>query len=73
MNTPGNADGIWQAWVNGVRVLHVTNKQFSRNATTQERFDRGRLDFTRGGGPSSVLTPAGGQWLEVDRVAFYIR
>jgi hypothetical protein len=73
MNTPGNADGIWQAWVDGVRVLNVTNKQFSRNSTTQERFDRGRLDFTRGGGPATILTPLGGQWIEVDRVAFYIR
>jgi hypothetical protein len=38
---------------------------------SQVLFLRGRLDFTRGGGPSSVLTPLGGQWVDVDRLAFY--
>lgn len=73
LNTPGRSDGVWQAWVNGVRVVNYTGIMFSNSTTTQQRFDKGRLDFTRGGGPSSVLTPAGGQWVEVDRLAFYVR
>ncbi len=73
LNTPGRSDGVWQAWVDGVRVVNRTNWMFSNNTTTQQLFDRGRLDFTRGGGPSAILTPAGGQWLEVDRLAFYAR
>lgn len=73
MNTPGQSNGWRQVWINGVRVVNQSGIMFSNNTTVQQLFDRGRLDFTRGGGPSSVLTPAGGQWVEVDRLAFYGR
>lgn len=72
LNTPGQANGTRYAWIDGVRVVSKTGHMFT-NSAVQQLFDRGRLDFTRGGGPSSVLTPTGGQWLEVDYLAFYVR
>ena len=73
LNTPGNSDGIWQAWIDDVQVFSTTSWQFSNNGSTQMQFALGRRDTTRGGGTSSVLTPAGGTWLEIDRLAFYKR
>jgi hypothetical protein len=72
MNTPGQSNGTLQVWIDGVRVVNKTGIMLS-NSQTQQLFDRGRRDFTRGGGPSSVLTPAAGQWVEMDRIAFYAR
>lgn len=72
MNTPGQSNATLQVWINGVRVVNKTGIMLS-NSATQQLFDRGRRDFTRGGGPSSVLTPANGQWVEMDRLAFYAR
>jgi hypothetical protein len=73
LNTPGQANGTWQAWINGVRVMNVTNWRFSNNPTTQMLFTLARQDMTRGGGPSTILTPPEGVWVEVDRLAFYKR
>lgn len=73
MNTPGNSDGEWKAWVNGVNVMNITSWQFSNHPSTQMLYSLGRRDLTRGGGVSSLLTPAGGQWVEIDRLAFYKR
>lgn len=73
MNTPGNSDGEWKVWIDNVNVMNITGWQFSNNATTQMLYSLGRRDTTRGGGVSSVLTPAGGTWLEIDRLAFYKR
>lgn len=72
MNTPGQNNATLQVWIDGVRVVNKTGIMLS-NSATQQLFDRGRRDFTRGGGPSAVLTPAGGQWVEMDRLAFYAR
>jgi hypothetical protein len=72
MNTPGQANATLQVWIDGVRVVNKTGIMLS-NRPTQQLFDRGRRDFTRGGGPSAVLTPPGGQWVEMDRLAFYAR
>ncbi len=72
MNTPGQSDGTLQVWVDGVRVVNKQGVMLS-NSATQQLFDRGRRDFTRGGGISGILTPPEGQWVEVDRLAFYAR
>jgi hypothetical protein len=70
LNSPGQSDGEQRVWVDGRLVLDRRNVSFVVHGS-QVLFLRGRLDFTRGGGPSSVLTPLGGQWVDVDRLAFY--
>lgn len=70
MNSPGQSDGMQRVWVDGRLVLDRQNLNLVEH-TSQVLFRWGRLDFTRGGGPSSVLTPLGGQWVDVDRLAFY--
>lgn len=69
-NSPGQSDGVQRAWVDGRLVLDRQNLNLVDH-TSQVLFRWGRLDFTRGGGPSGVLTPLGGQWVDVDRLAFY--
>jgi hypothetical protein len=69
-NSPGQSDGVQRAWVDGRLVLDRQNLNLVEH-TSQVLFRWGRLDFTRGGGPSGVLTPLGGQWVDVDRLAFY--
>ena len=69
-NSPGRSDGVQRAWVDGRLVLDRQNLNLVDH-TSQVLFRWGRLDFTRGGGPSTVLTPIGGQWVDVDRLAFY--
>jgi hypothetical protein len=73
MNTPGNFDGEWKAWINGTNVFSTTSWQFSNHPSSQMSYSLGRRDLTRGGGVSSILTPAEGQWVEIDRLAFYKR
>ncbi|MFN8885415.1 Ig-like domain-containing protein [Gemmatimonas sp.] len=70
LNSPGQSDGEQRVWVDGRLVLDRRNVSFVVHGS-QVMFLRGRLDFTRGGGPSTVLTPLGGQWVDVDRLAFY--
>ena len=70
LNRPGQSDGEQRVWVDGRLVLDRRNVSFVVHGAPV-LFLRGRLDFTRGGGPSSVLTPLGGQWVDVDRLAFY--
>jgi hypothetical protein len=70
LNSPGQSDGEQRVWVDGRVVLDRRNVNFVVHGS-QVLFFRGRLDFTRGGGQSGVLTPLGGQWVDVDRLAFY--
>lgn len=70
LNSPGQSDGEQRVWVDGQLVLDRRNVNFVVHGA-QVMFLRGRLDFTRGGGASGVLTPLGGQWVDVDRLAFY--
>jgi hypothetical protein len=70
LNSPGQSDGEQRVWVDGRLVLDRRNVNFVVHGS-QVLFLRGRLDFTRGGGASGVLTPLGGQWVDVDRLAFY--
>ncbi len=70
LNSPGQSDGEQRVWVDGRLVLDRRNVNFVVHGA-QVLFLRGRLDFTRGGGASGVLTPLGGQWVDVDRLAFY--
>jgi hypothetical protein len=70
MNTPGQSNGIWRAWINGVLAVDFSNIRYS-NASTQSTFNGIRFTGTRGGGPSSALTPAGGQVRRYSRLAFY--
>jgi hypothetical protein len=70
LNSPGQSDGEQRVWVDGRVVLDRRNVNFVEHSA-QVLFFRGRLDFTRGGGQSGVLTPLGGQWVDVDRLAFY--
>jgi hypothetical protein len=70
LNSPGQSDGEQRVWIDGRVVLDRRNVSFVVHGS-QVLFFRGRLDFTRGGGQSGVLTPLGGQWVDVDRLAFY--
>lgn len=70
MNTPGKSDGVWQAWIDGQMVVDRNDMRYS-NASTQSLFEGMRFDGTRGGGPSEVLTPAGGQVRRYNRLAFF--
>ena len=70
MNTPGQANGVWKAWVDGQVAIDRNDVRFS-NASSQATFDAIRFDGTRGCGASSVLTPPGGQVRRYNRLAFY--
>ena len=70
LNTPGMADGEQRVWIDGRLAWERRNVRLSLS-DIQVLFLRGRLDFTRGGGPSAILTPPGGQWVDIDRLAFY--
>ena len=69
-NSPGQSDGTQRVWVDGRLVLDRQALNLAAGVN-QVLFRLGRLDFTRGGGASSVLTPPGGQWVDVDRLAVY--
>jgi hypothetical protein len=71
MNTPGNSDGVWRMWVNGVLAAEYTNCEFSRT-TTQAGFFGVRFITVRGGGDDSQPTPSGGQYRLTDRLAVYV-
>jgi len=58
MNTPGQSDGYARVYVDGQLMENETGIQFNAQGGT---IDALRLDFTRGGGASSIATPAGGQ------------
>jgi hypothetical protein len=72
LNTPGNSDGIWNAWVNGVPATANTDIVYS-NHPVQSRFIGRLFDGTRGGGVSGVLTPPGGQQRHYNRLTVYTR
>jgi hypothetical protein len=72
MNTPGNADGIVQVWVDGHVCLNVTNARLSPAAALGNNYINGvRFTSTRGGGTSTEAIPTGGQVRRFDRLAFY--
>lgn len=68
MNTNGQSNGIWQAWVDGVLATDHRNIRFSSGDGT---FRGIRFEGVRGGGPSFVPTPTGGQVRRYTRLAFY--
>lgn len=72
LNTPGNSDGIWNVWVNGVPATANTDMVYS-NHPVQSHFLGRLFDGTRGGGTSSVLTPPGGQQRHYNRLTLYTR
>lgn len=70
MNTPGSANGVWRAWVNGSLAANVANMQYS-DLPRPVFFDGIVFDGTRGGGASSSPTPPNGQVRRYNRLAFY--
>ena len=70
MNTPGQPNGIWRAWVNGQLAADFSNILYS-NAATQATFDGIRFEGTRGGPAATIMTPPGGQVRRYNRLAFY--
>jgi hypothetical protein len=72
LNTPGNADGIVQVWVDGEVCLNITNARLAPAAEVGSNYIAGvRFTTTRGGGTSSEAIPTGGQVRRYDRLAFY--
>lgn len=72
MNTPGNADGIVQVWVDGEVCLNVTTARLSPAAALGNNYINGvRFTSTRGGGTSTEAIPTGGQVRRLDRLSFY--
>ncbi len=71
MNTPGNNDGVWRMWVNGVLASEHTNVRFSNN-TCQAGMFGFRFITVRGGGADAQPTPSGGQSRLMDRLAVYV-
>lgn len=67
MNTPGQSNGIWRIWINGVLACDYTDMRFSILGQ-QDAWIVWGIDDTRGGGPSGVLTPTGGQFREYSRM-----
>lgn len=70
MNTPGQSNGVWRAWVNGQLAADYSNVRYS-NAASQSTFDGIRFTGTRGGPNGTVPVPAGGQVRRYNRLAFY--
>lgn len=71
LNTGGANNGEISTWVNGSLVNSRTDVRWSDNATPALDLGGFRWDGTRGGGASSVLTPAGGQSRFYDHVLAY--
>lgn len=71
MNTPGEADGIWRAWRNGVLMTNRTDIMYSA-ALSQASWIGWRLTGTRGGGLAEYPTPAGGQKRQYPRLTQYV-
>jgi hypothetical protein len=73
MNTPGNQDGQWRGWIDGVEVFNVTNVRYTNYpSAAQSYFSPGLvMATTRGGGNSTVAVPTGGMFRRYDRLAFY--
>ncbi len=70
MNSPGQRDGVWRVWIDGQIAADFTTVRYSHSAV-QSYFDGIRFPGTRGGGASTALTPAGGQFRRYDRLAFF--
>lgn len=68
MNTPGVANGVWQAWINGTQVANESTVGY---ANLDSVWQAARWTGTRGGGASTVLTPPEGQRRFYDRVAVW--
>jgi hypothetical protein len=68
LNTSGQSDGYAKVYVDGALMQTETGVMFNAQSST---IDGLRLDFTRGGGASSVATPAGGQSYYFGRLAWY--
>lgn len=73
MNTPGNQDGVWQAWIDGIKVADSNSLRFTNYpGSPQSTFNGGlRFSTTRGGGTSSVAVPAEGMFRRFNRLAYY--
>jgi len=73
MNTPGNADGIWRAWVDGVLVADATALRYTNYPGAAQSVFSGALRFNgvRGGGDSSAPVPAGGMSRRFSRLSVY--
>lgn len=69
MNTPRQHDGVLRIWIDGVVSHAYTNVWYHDDAGTG--FDDVRHDGTRGGGASSVKTPASGQVRQYTRLIWY--
>lgn len=70
MNTGSNSNGTWRMWLNGVMCVNFTNIKYT-NSGDSSYFYPWRVDGTRGGGASTVLTPPGGQTREWARLSVY--
>lgn len=69
MNTAGQANGVFRAYINGVLHHERTTLQYTTDAAGV--WNIFRMDGTRGGGASSVLTPPGGQTRDYDYMAVW--
>ncbi len=70
MNSVGQRNGIYRAWVDGKLAADFNDVVFS-GATKESFFDRIRFTGTRGGGVSNTLTPPEGQVRRYNRLAFF--
>lgn len=70
MNSVGQRNGIFRAWVDGRLAADFNDVVFS-GATKDSFFDRIRFTGTRGGGVSNTLTPPEGQVRRYNRLAFF--
>jgi len=68
MNSMGQSNGVWQSWINGRQAVNRSDITYS---TVNSAWVGARFTGTRGGGASTVPTPAGGQYRDYDRVVVY--
>lgn len=69
-NTPGNADGIWLACVEGQLAAEFYDIEFKMGGV-ETLFDYGRISGVRGGGSSAFPKPEGGQSRFMSRWELY--
>jgi hypothetical protein len=72
-NTPGNADGLAKAWINGVLAFDESGLRYADDAfTSQATFNSGVMSGTRGGGANTGFPiPPEGIFFRFNRMAVY--
>lgn len=66
MNSIGNADGVWQSWINGTQVVNRADINYGNGVDAA--WVGPRWTGTRGGGASSIPVPAGDMFRDYDYV-----